>query len=62
MDSVAMAANHHSILIAAACMFIIMSIAGCSTLTDSETIKQAIEKRRHCEPTQPPITIIIMED
>jgi hypothetical protein len=55
-------ANHHSIITAAACLFIIMSIAGCSTLTDSEAIKQAIEKRRHCEPTQPPITIIIMED
>jgi hypothetical protein len=54
--------SHYSVITAAACLFIIMSIAGCSTLTDNETIKQAIEKRRQCEPTQPPITIIFVED
>ena len=57
--------NSHSILIAAACLFIIMSIAGCTTLT-TETVKTAIEKRRHepcqCEPSQSPVTIIIVED
>ena len=57
-----MAANHHSIITAAACLFIIMSIAGCSTLTATDSIKQAIEKRRQCEPAQPPVTIIIVED
>jgi hypothetical protein len=57
--------NSHSILIGAACLFIIMSIAGCTTLT-TETVKTAIEKRRiepcQCEPTQSPVTIIIVED
>ena len=69
--------NSHSILIAAACIFLIFSVSGCTTIS-TEAVKKAIEKRRHepcqCEPTHheptahrgaplhPPITIIIMED
>ena len=54
--------NSYSVIISAACLFIIMSIAGCTTIP-VETVKQAIEKRRHeqcqCELPQLPVIIIV---
>jgi hypothetical protein len=55
----------HSSVVALACLYLIMVVAGCTTIP-VETVKQAIDKRRQeqcvCEPAQPPVTIIIMED
>jgi hypothetical protein len=54
-----------SSVVALACLYLIMVVAGCATVP-AEGIKQAIEKRRQeqcvCEPTQPPVTIIFVED
>ena len=54
--------SNYSIITAAACLFILMSIAGCTTIP-VETVKQAIEKRRQeqcqCELPQVPVIIIV---
>ena len=57
--------NSHSIVIAAACLYLIMGLAGCTTV-GTEAVKKVIEKRKHepcqCEEQPSPVTIIFVED
>ena len=52
-----------SLAIAAACLFIIMVVAGCAAVP-VEAVKQAVDKRRQeqcvCEELGPPMPIIII--
>ena len=58
-----MARSSHSVVIALACLYLIMVVAGCAAVP-VEAVKQAIDKRRQeqcaCEALGPPMPIIII--
>jgi hypothetical protein len=54
-----------STIVAIACLYLIMGLAGCTSVS-TEAVKKALEKRKQepcqCEQTQSPVTIIFVED